>query len=441
MKFTRCILSFMLLVSAIAMAREDNRPNIVFILMDDLGMNDTSFSGRQYHETPNIDRLAREGMSFTQAYANASECSPSRASIITGQYTPRTDIYVVKNPKLPTPEKATTPLRPVANNGGLMGDYVLMPQLLKKSGYATAFFGKWHHAPRPNSASVDWDEARTPWPNESDPMNDPKRAFTVTQLGIDFIRKNREKPFFLYLSHDAPHWPFESRPETLARFEAKKKNNAKDRADYAAMISDADTAIGLFLDSLEELGLAENTVIFFTSDNGGSMEYTINDPLRGGKGRPHEGGVRVPMIVRWPGNIPAGSTNDTAVIGTDLYPTFLSLAGVAKPDSLILDGADISPLLREEAIADRSIFWHCPAYNVFRTAPHSVIRHGNHKLIHWYENGESELFDLTEARPERNDLAAENPEAHNQLITKLNSWQKEIKAKEPAPNPNYKAAE
>jgi arylsulfatase A-like enzyme len=255
------------------------------------------------------------------------------------------------------------------------------------------------------------------------------------------MKQNQNRPFFLYLSHDAPHWPFESRPETLARFEAKKKNNAKDRADYAAMISDADTAIGLFLDSLEELGLAENTVIFFTSDNGGSMEYTINDPLRGGKGRPHEGGVRVPMIVRWPGNIPAGSTNDTAVIGTDLYPTFLSLAGVAKPDSLILDGADISPLLREEAIADRSIFWHCPAYNVFRTAPHSVIRHGNHKLIHWYENGESELFDLTEARPERNDLAAENPEAHNQLITKLNSWQKEIKAKEPAPNPNYKAAE
>ncbi len=414
---------------------DDARPNIVFILMDDLGLNDLSCSGRAYHETPNMDRLVQQSQRFTRAYACASECSPSRACIITGQYSPRTDIYVVQNPKLKSPEYAALPLTPVANLTGLQGERTLMPRPLKEAGYTTGFFGKWHHGPDP--AAADWNASHRPWKPDTDPTVDPKRAFTVSRRGIDFITKNKDKPFFLYMAHDAPHWPFESRPATLAKFEAKPKSHPKDRADYAAMLADADTAIGEFLDALDKLGLTEKTLVVLTSDNGASTEYTTNEPFRAGKGKPYEGGVRVPLSVRWPGHTVPGSTCDTPVIGLDLYPTFLAVAGVAKPTNATLDGVDLTPLFRGEALADeRVLYWHCPAYNVFRTAPHSVIVRGDAKLIHWYEKGNDELFDLSLAKPEATDLAPAKPERHAALRAELTKWQQAVTAKAPVPNPN-----
>jgi len=441
------IAAFVVAIAATAAVRAQGqpvpgRPNIILVLMDDLGWNDAGYLGRKYIHTPNMDRLAAEGMVFTNAYANSSECSPSRASIITGQYTPRHHLYHVKNPKIPSPEKATSKLIPVHNRGGLQGEFTLLPRPLKQAGYRTAFFGKWHHGPRPEAGKGDWDAVNANYGNKETAHIDPKRVFTNTRLGIEFMKTAGDQPFFLYISHHAPHWPFESRPATLARLEKRKKSLGKDRPDYAAMVEDADEGLGELLQAIDELGIRDNTVLLFFSDNGGSQQYTHNGPLRSGKGRPYEGGIRVPMVVRWPARVKAGSSCDTPVVGTDFYPTFLDVAGAEAPKGHVLDGVSLLPLLAgERAYTDRALFWHCPCYNTFRVPPHSVVRKGDYKLIHWYEDDRAELFNLKSDIGERTNLAETEPAKLAELQEELGDWLKSVGGLKPEPNPRYKAGD
>ncbi len=415
----------------------DQRPNIIFVMMDDMGIYDAGFLGRKYIETPNIDRLASEGIFFSNAYANSPECSPTRACIITGQYTPRHGIYHVPNKNILLPGSKFAKVNPVANRISI-GNAWQFPQALKKAGYRTGFFGKWHHHPHPKAPSAVWDEAIPTYRNKETIDVDPKRAFTITKYGIDFMKKYKDNgPFFLYLAHHAPHWPFEFRPATYAKYKAKKKVIAKDRPDYAAMIEDADTTIGQLLAYLDESGLTKNTWLFFFSDNGGMMQFTSNGIYRGGKGRIYEGGIRVPLIVRAPGLANKGTVCSVPVISTDFAPTFLALAKTRAPEGVILDGRDLSPLLRGGRFEKRPIFWHCPTYNTFQVPPYSAMRLGKYKLILWYETGSYELFDLENDPGERRNLSKKMPERVQELSKILSDWQKSVKAPAPTPNPNY----
>ena len=422
---------------SVGMTGELSRPNIVLILMDDMGWRDAGYLGRKYFSTPHIDALARGGMVFTNAYANSPECSPTRACLISGQYTPRHGVYMVRNPTAPDPSK--TKLVPPQSNLRVSG--VLLPKALKRAGYATGFFGKWHHQPRPQGGKDGmWDEAydQNAGAIPRDPDNDPKRMETLTRMAKGFIDRHRDKPFFLYVSHNAPHRPIEAHAETIAAYRGKKPVLRADQPEYAAMMADADSCIGQLVECIDRLGLAERTAIFFFSDNGGLTAFTTNSPLRSGKGRFHEGGIRVPMIVRWPGRIAAGSTCDVLVISTDFYPTFLDLAGADKPANHTLDGVSLLPLLKgQSAHENRPLFWHMPVYNVFGTKPCSIVRQNKYKLIQWFEDERFELFNLSTDIGEKRNLIDSEVETAAHMRRLLAEWQSKITA----PLPKFRSLE
>jgi arylsulfatase A-like enzyme len=407
----------------------------LFILMDDMGWRDAGCYGSSYYETPNIDRLAREGMRFTGAYVNAPVCTPSRACIISGQYAPRHGIYIVS----PEPtdasawqqyQRSTTqkPMVPVANNKTLPASVIGLPAALKSAGYVTGFTGKWHHQPDPVAMGFDYHL------QSKKSKNDPKSIYELTRLTIEFIRQHREQPFFFYLAHHAPHVPVEAREPLIAKYRAKSAP-AGHLPEYAAMLEHADEGIGEVLAALDKLKLADKTVVVLFSDNGGYLRKTAVAPLRGGKGQYYEGGIRVPLIIRWPGQVKAGSVCQVPVAGIDLYPTLIGIAGAAPSPSHPLDGESLLPLLQATGVLQRkALFWHHPLYTFgFDQPPCGVIRSGNYKLIEFYEDNHLELYDLAEDVGEQQNLVSALPEKAKALQELLANWRQSLNAPMPKP--------
>jgi arylsulfatase A-like enzyme len=443
-----------------ARCAEPARPNIVFILADDMGYMDVgAYNPHTFYETPNIDALAARGMRFTQGYAACPVCSPTRGSIMTGQYPPRFGItdYIGAN----RPGK----LMPAPNADHLPLEQVTIAERLRDNGYSTFFAGKWHLGNGPYSPNFQgfgpglegknqffYPPTNEPLPN---PHDDPKTTDRIANAAIEFIAAHKDKPFFAYLPFLAVHIPVGARHDLIEKYEKKKltapadawgKENyskvrlVQNRADYAAMTEQLDSAIGRVMNALDRNGLREKTVVVFMSDNGGLSTAeghpTCNLPLRGGKGWLYEGGIREPWIVVAPGVTKAGSVCTTPVISTDYYPTLLELAGLPLFPEQHKDGTSIVPLLTGGTLQRAPLFWHYPHYGNQGGAPGGAIRDGDWKLIEWYENGSLELYNLKDDIGEKNNLAKSNPEKVVELHNKLITWRKEVGAVMPTENPN-----
>ncbi|MHC4557923.1 MAG: sulfatase [Planctomycetota bacterium] len=423
------------------------KPNFVFIFIDDLGWKDLSFMDSRYYQTPNIDKLAGEGVIFTNAYSNAPNCAPTRACLMSGQYTPRHGVYTVG-----TSERGQANLRkliPTPNKTNLDSDIVTIPEALKAGGYTSACIGKWHLGNkepfRPQDRGFDVEFER----KHRGHFSKDGRYLTdrLTDEAIKFIEANWDGPFFLYLSHHAVHTPIQAKKELIEKYKKKKPGNGHNNPTYAAMIESVDESVTKVMDKLDELDLTNNTAVFFFSDNGGYANATSMDPLRGSKGMLYEGGIRVPMIVRWPGKARPGSVCDVPVIGIDFYPTILEMAGVPKPSGHILDGRSIVPLLSgAKTLKRESIFWHFPAYLEsyneeqwpWRTTPAGAVRQGDWKLIEFFEDGKLELYNIKDDISEKNDLAKIMPDKAKELHRKLIEWRKSVNAPVPTEkNPKY----
>ncbi|MEJ2050804.1 MAG: sulfatase, partial [Calditrichota bacterium] len=356
--------------------KEASKPNFVFILVDDLGWKDVGFMGSEYYETPVIDRLASQGMHFTNAYSNAPNCAPTRACLLSGQYGPRHGVYTVG-----TAERGDTRLRkliPTPNKTTLDSDIITIAEALKPAGYVSASIGKWHLGDDPKlgpvsqgfDVNIGGDHNGHPPAGYFSPYhlpnldNAPQGEYLTDRLtneALRFIERNQDHPFFLYLPHYAVHKPVQAPESIVEKYRNKPGSHGQNNPEYAAMIESVDTNIGRILHTLEELHLAENTVVVFFSDNGGHGNVTSMEPLRGSKGMIYEGGIRVPLIVRWPGRISSGTVCKVPVIGLDFYPTILEMAGVDLPDQ-VLDGESLVPLLRGgQQLRRDAIFWHFPA--------------------------------------------------------------------------------
>jgi arylsulfatase A-like enzyme len=444
----RIALAALLLIGA---ASED-KPNVVFFLIDDLGATDLGCTGSTFYETPNIDRLAARGMTFTTSYSACTVCSPTRASLLTGKYPARLHLtdwipgYSVPKAKLKIPN--WTQALPL--------DEAALPRSLKAAGYATGLFGKWHLGKEDQSPEKFGFDVNVGGTHQGHPPSyfNPYKIPAIsggetgeyltdrlTEEAIRFIKGQRDKPFFLYFPHYAVHNPVQAKPELVEKYKAKAKPDAPQRnAGYAAMIESVDQSVGRVVAALEELKLSEKTLIVFNSDNGGLLQNTSNAPFRLGKGSAYEGGVRVPLIVSWPGTVAAGRTCDAPVVTLDWYPTILELAGARVPASQVVDGRSLVPLLREKGSLDRdAIYWHYPHYSPQFPTPHGAVRQGDWRLVEFFEDGRAELYNLKADAGETKDLAAALPEKARELRKNLADWRVSVGAQMPSPNPNYEA--
>ena len=441
----------------------NTKPNIILIVIDDLGWRDAGFMGSTFYETPNMDRLAAEGMVFTNAYANAPNCAPSRASIMTGQYTPRHEIYTVNSSE--RGESRLRKLIPVKNTTTLSRNKITIADVLKNAGYICASMGKWHLGDDPESGPLSQGFHLNIAGNKT---GHPKSYFSpyknnnlsdgpvgeyltdrLSQEAVTFIKDNRNNPFFLYLPYYSVHTPLQAKPEIVGKYKNKKSDSHHNNAIYAAMIESVDSGIGKILVGLDQMELANNTLVILFSDNGGVRRITSMSPLRGGKGMLYEGGLRVPLVMRWPGHIKEGTKSITPVMGLDLFPTFLQAAGVNIPDQVILDGVSLLPVFEgKEFTIERALFWHFPAYLEgkaegardphFRTRPGGVIQQGGWKLIEYFEDSSRELYNLRSDIGEKNNLIDSEKEKADELYQQLRQWRHSIDAPVPIEiNPNY----
>lgn len=414
------------------------KPNIVFILIDDMGYSDLPCYGHRFHETPVIDRLAEEGMRFTDAYAACPVCSPTRASLLSGQYPARVGVIDF----IPGHWRPYEKLRVPSNRTQYLPlEIVTLAETLKTQGYVSAMIGKWHlggkdHTPEKQG----FDFVRQGGANRND-----KRVTALTDNAIEFVEQNQNKPFFLYLSHHSVHIPLEAPQELVEKYENKPKPaGGVNNATYAAMVEHLDRNTGRLLAKIDELDLEDETIVVFYSDNGGLRQMftgkgpivTTNAPLRDEKGTLYEGGIREPLIVRWPGVVKPGSTCGTAVTSVDFYPTLSEIAGAPRPSGQALDGRSLLPLLRgKKRFDDRALFWHYPVYH--HSSPASAVRQGDWKLIEFFEDGALELYNLRDDIGERNNLAARMPEKTRELHRKLAAWRQSVNAAMPQPNPDF----
>jgi arylsulfatase A len=426
------------------------RPNVVFILIDDLGWTDLGCMGSLLYETPNVDRLAREGMKFTQAYSACTVCSPTRASLMTGKYPARLHI----TDYIPGERHPKAKLRIPDWTKHLPVEEVTIAKLLRGAGYATASIGKWHLGPSeffPEHQGFDLnrggcDKGQPPSyfsPYKIPTLEDgPKGEYLTDRLtdeAVRFIEANKERPFYLYFPHYGVHTPLQAKPEAVEKYRAKIKSGmGQKNATYAAMVESIDQSVGRVLATLDELKLSEKTIVVFTSDNGGLLESTSNKPLRVGKGSAYEGGVRVPLLVRWPGVVRPGSASETPVISPDWYPTIAEAAAAKLDPQQIVDGASLLPLLRgTEGFARDAIFWHYPHYHGGGAKPYGAVRRGDLRLVEFFEDGRVELYNLKDDIGETKDLAAAMPEKAQELRKLLSDWRLSVGAQMPAPNPDY----
>ena len=415
--------------------------NFVFILIDDMGWPDVGCYGSEFHETPNIDRLARQGMRFTDAYAACPVCSPTRASILSGQYPARVGVIDFISGHWRPYEKLRVPKN---RTQYLPLDIVTISEALKSAGYVSAMIGKWHlggkeHTPEKQG----FDFVRQQGKN----LND-KRVTAYTDYAIQFIEQNRTKPFFLYLSHNTVHIPLEARKELVEKYQNKSKPpTGVNNATYAAMVEHLDRNIGRLLQKIDNLKLRDNTMVIFFSDNGGLRQMfrktgpivSSNAPLRDEKGTLYEGGIREPLNVRWPGVVKPGSACSVPVTSVDFYPTFLEITGVTKPDRQALDGQSMVCLLKQkDGNQERAIYWHYPVYH--HSSPAGAIRQGDWKLIEFFDGGRLELYNLKDDIGEKNNLVASMPKIAKELHQKLAAWRKSVHAAMPQPNPDFDSA-
>ncbi len=455
------------------------KPNIILIFIDDMGWQDVGFMGSTYYETPNIDQLAADGMIFTDAYANAANCAPTRACLNSGKYSPRHGIYTVG-----TSERGQSKDRkiiPTENTTILDPSFVTIAESLKAGGYTTASMGKWHLGADSRTPptgpeaqgfdlNIGGDTSGGPgdyWspfnrPNMPTDPNKPNEYITdrINDEAVAFIEANKDTPFYLYLTHYAVHSPIQAKEELIAHYENKPPSDGQGdlstSATYAAMIESVDQGVEMIVNKLEELNLTNDTVIVFTADNGGYCWATTMPGLRGSKGMFYEGGIREPFCVKWPGVVQPGTTCDVPIISLDLYPTFLEMAGIEKPQDLILDGESLVPLMKQTgSLSRQAIFWHFPAYlqaygceggsnpnPKFRAEPLSVIRKGEWKLIENFQPDPEpfiyELYNLATDILETNNLADINTAKRDELIADLHAWQQATNAPIPTnPNPDY----
>jgi len=450
-------------------AQKAKQPNFIFILADDLGWKDVGFMGCEFFETPNIDRLAKQGMKFTSAYAGGPNCAPTRACLMSGTYTPRHQIYTPGgmskgNPKymrllVPARERKDQALKKKAAaqfpiNNSLDPSFVCIPEVLGEAGYRTARIGKWHLGEDVQGFHLSTANGKGGPGGKF--YGNVDVAEQLTDRALQFIEKNRNGPFFLYLTHWDVHGPHRARKKVTERYKEKlaalpASARARFNPVYAAMIEAVDRSVGRVADKVDELGIAENTLIVFTSDNGGLPKVSQLDPLRGQKGSLFEAGVRVATCMRWAGRIKPGTTSEIPVTSVDFLPTFTSLAGGELPKKQPIDGVDISPLLRGEKIAERSIFWHYPLYlqgrgldirvpqgktYSWRGFPSTSLLHGQWKLIEFHEDDSIALYNLRDDPGETRNLAKDMPDRAARLRADLDAWQKNTKAPVPKlPNP------
>ncbi len=439
------------------------QPNIIFIMADDLGYTDVACYGSKYYETPNIDRLAMQGMKLLNHH-HCQNCTPTRAALMSGQYGARTGVYTVGG--IDRFDWSQRPLRPVENVTELPLDRDIFAKQLKAAGYATGMFGKWHIGQRDSyhPGKRGFDEAIVSSGQHFNFATDPKTTYPagqyladfLTDKAVDFITRHKDKPFFLYLPHFGVHSPHDAKQELTEKFKPKSGVGGHNNATYAAMIYSVDESVGRVMKTLDDLKLADNTVVIFTSDNGGvggyvreglkkSGDITDNAPLRSGKGSLYEGGTREPFVVRWPGVTQANSTCETPTIHVDIYPTMLELATAPKPKHT-LDGESLVKLFRDPTakLTRDAIFQHFPGYlgagaDTWRTTPVSLIQMGDWKLMEFLEDGRLELYNLRNDIGESKNLAQEMPEKAKEMHARLVAWRSEVNA--PMPTKNEGTAE
>lgn len=455
-----------------AAGENSGKPNIIFVLADDLGWAELGCYGNMFNETPNLDKLAREGIRFTNAYTPAPVCSPTRAAFLTGQYPIRTGIIDY--------------LRPDTENA-LSKKYVTIAERLKEAGYATGMIGKWHltgyamHGSKNEIRAVDqgfdeelvteiksvgnganfypyiFREQKVSWTNVKEKKL-PDKEFLVDRMNleaVEFIERHKDEPFFLYLSHFATHTILNGKEELVEKYRKKHPPTQSPRShcylcqdagypqgdpldhwapEYnphlAAMLESIDDGIGMIQNKLDELGIAEKTIFIFTSDNGGESNVTTNGPLRAGKSTLYEGGIRVPMIIRKPGLTPEGRECDEPVNIVDFYPTLLEILGLPQNTEQITDGISLLPLLKEpgKRLKREAMFWHYPLEKPHFLGGRSAgaVRRGNWKMIQFYENDKVELYNLAEDLEEKNNLAESHPQIVQELLNLLTNWRKPI---------------
>ncbi len=437
------------------------KPNIVFFLVDDLGWSDVGFNGAKYYETPNVDMFASEGMKFTQAYA-APVCSPTRASIMTGKYPARVRItdaildekFIVKDRKLLSPKVLKE----------LPLEEFTLAEALKEAGYVTGSIGKWHlggegflptdqgfdvnvsgcHRGQPLNYfypfNRDYESGKMipdAFPNLKKGKKGDHLSDVLTEEALGFIEDNKDEPFFLYFPFYSVHWPIQAKEELIDKYSNKEMDRDDTRPAYAGMIETMDLNVGKVLDKLDELNLSDNTVVIFMSDNGGCYS---NTPLRGKKGQVYEGGIREPLIIKWPGVTRPNSVCNIPVISNDFYPTLLTIAGCSQLPQQHLDGKDITPLLKGDSdIGRETLFWYYPHSSLWipHIEPVEAVREGDWKLIHFMEQDKYELYNLKDDIGEQNNLKDESPDKVNNMKKLIIDWKKSVNAIEPTINPEY----
>ncbi len=452
-----------------------SQKNIIFFLVDDMGYSDVGCFGSDYYETPRIDQLADEGMTFTSAYAASTVCSPTRASIMTGKYPGRLHItHAIPIKGYARIKGGTgTPLKDADYTMNLPLEEVTIAEALHEAGYATASIGKWHICDEPdyypeyqgfdiniggnhrgNTGEYfypyygKWRMAKghplIEWNTLPDGKPGEYLTDRLTEEAASFIEENKDQPFFLYMSHYAVHTPIEPEEKLLSKYEEKQVDSIKGhiKPAYAAMVESVDQSLDLLMKKLDELNLTENTIIIFTSDNGGHGKWTSNYPWRGNKGNFYEGGIRVPLIVKWPGVTTPASVSDVPVISNDYYPTMLEMVGLPLRPEQHMDGLSFVPLLTGDGKLDReTLFWHFPNYigagHPNPSRPLSVIRKGEWKLIESLEDGSVELYNLINDPGETMNVSLENPQLADKLKEQLELWRKEADVQMPEPNPDY----
>lgn len=473
-------LIFSLLLAPCSLLPAAEKPNIIFFLVDDLGQRDLGCYGSTFYETPNVDQLAKDGTLFTNAYAACPVCSPTRASIQTGKYPQRTGITdYIGSPLTPDGWKRNTKLLPAAYKDRLAHEEITLAEALKGGGYATFFAGKWHLGPEgwyPENQGYDLNKGGierggpygrgkyfVPYDNPRLPDGPPgehlpDRLATETSK---FIEDNKDRPFFAFFAFYDVHTPLQSRKDLEAKYETKRKQLGlepkfgreeprdvrlvQEHAVYAGMVEAMDQAVGKVLRKLDELGLREKTLVIFTSDNGGLSTSegspTSNLPLRGGKGWLYEGGIREPLIVRWPGVAKAGAVIDEPVISPDFMPTLLDVADLPMPEGHPHEGISLEPLLKSGAKPElRTLYWHYPHYGNQGGAPGTAVRRGDWKLIHWFEDDRWELFNIANDLSEKNNVAAQNPDKVAELKKEMSRLHDATGSVDPTPNPAFDPA-
>ncbi|NJB82083.1 sulfatase [Wenyingzhuangia aestuarii] len=437
---------------------KDNRPkpNVVFFLVDDMGWTDASVFGSDLYQTPNIDQLVSDGMSFTNAYASCTVCSPTRASIMTGKYPAR--LYVTD--WIEGHEKPYAKLKIPEWNQKLDLDEVTLAEMFQKNGYKTVHLGKWHLGEDakywPENQGFDKNiagfSAGSPKADGGkgyfSPYNNPrlsdgeKGEYLTDRLAkeaVAYIQKHKKEPFFMNLWLYNVHMPLQAKKEVVQKYKALvKKGMTHQNATYAAMIEHMDTALGTVVKALKENGLEENTILVFHSDNGGHLLPTKNTPLKSGKGDVYEGGVRVPLIFKWPNKIKAGVVTETVAISADVFPSLMGLTNSFVKSPRNIDGVDLSPLLLNKGVVKRdAVYWHYPHYHPGGAKPYSAIRKGDWKLIQVFEHDTLELYNLKTDIGETTNLATKYPEKTEELVKDLETWRKSVNAQMPTVNKDY----